>query len=214
MQLFGFKTPVILEDLPAGEKEEVVALDNKIVIRGDEDTFKCSLTEMLSHAKLGEIDPLLATFWFEKDMSDEDQRFAAMFHNLCKPLQAAWVYKIMRRYAPSAYGKEIKELLDMWDSIGQKLLNSGDPKDMDIVLSLFAILYDNPEYDIELEITSDDANQAAWVKYITVLKQYVRMEPDPEIYLKLPGATDAPYRMGIITDNRGCRVFAVVKEAK
>ena len=91
---FNFTKPVIFQDLEKGFS--VTALSDQIIIEGDAEHYETDLPRMLAMAKLGEKDPLLMTFVIMTEIEERDRKYAEPFHDLCKPLQDAWVMKMLR----------------------------------------------------------------------------------------------------------------------
>lgn len=200
IQRFHFRKPVIFEDIEKGN--EVVALSDRIIIRGDAETLKYDLAEMLSRAKLGEKDPLLTTFFFQKDLSQEEQKYARIFYSLCQPLQDAWTYKTMRKYVPDIYQREVEGLLKMWDIAFAGPLKDSDSETRRQVLGMWAILYENPNNKAELIIQAEEYNKQSWNNYIDALKEFIRQEPDIQYYLSLPVKVNSPYEVKLEKEDK------------
>lgn len=204
-QRFEFKKPIEIEWLQNGDN--VIASREKIVIAMDEEAEEKDMAEILSKAKMGEKDPLLVTFYFQKHLTEEEDRYAQMFHMLCQPLLDAWAYKTMRKWVPDVYNKEIEEVSDMCNR-GFSFKDTGDMKLRRLYLGYWAILYENVENEAKITLTTDEENRAAWEGYIEMLKELVRMEPDASLCLKLPLVSDAPYSVKIEIED-GFRYFDI-----
>lgn len=94
VRIYRFSKPV---RLVIGEEQGVVATKREVVIYCPEDAMG-DLAEFLALGKLGEWDHLLATFYFQRDLSEEEGRLARRFYELCMPLQTLWAWDIMRRH--------------------------------------------------------------------------------------------------------------------
>lgn len=70
-QLFQFKKPVEIEDMLPGYGDAIIASKNKTIIQIDPEAEKQDMPELLSKVKLAEIDPLLVTYFFQKDLTPE-----------------------------------------------------------------------------------------------------------------------------------------------
>lgn len=195
-QRFQLTKPLIFEDIPQGH--EVCALPEKTIIRADEVSLQHDLAELLAMAKLAEVDPLLVTFFFQKDLTEEEIQYAQTFHTLCQPLQDAWVWRTLRKYAPDIYEQEILEVLAMWESISPDFTTIKDQQTRRIALGLWAILYENPANiaNLVLEADSDESLQA-WSAYIDQLQESIRKEPSVDEYLLLPEVTNSPYTVTV-----------------
>lgn len=213
-QRFFFKKPIEIADLPEGKGDEIIALPEKIIIKADNQSLKKNLAEILAKAKLGEKDPLLVTFYFQQNISEADRNYASMFFTLCQPLQDAWVYKTMRKYAPDIYKSEINELVTMYEALPGDIFNDdGDPKKRQIALSIYTILLENPANDIELILQTDNANRSDWERYIAALRELIHEEPNAKLYLRLPIVSNAPYQVQITTEINGDRYYEIKKES-
>ena len=209
-QRFAFCKPIELEDLTEGMGDEVVVLRDKTILRMDREAESRELAEILSKAKLGEADPLLATFFFQNDITPQEGRYASIFFRLCQPLQNAWVYKTMRKWVPDIYEAEIAELMMMWEaSLTGTLKDNGDPEIRQLYLSIFTILSENPANNIQLVLQTDQEYRADWERYIDTLRKLVQQEPNADLFLSLPLVTNAPYLVQIITDKDGFRHYEV-----
>ena len=162
-QLFQFKKPVEIESHPDGD--EVVVFNDKIIIKMDKDAEDKDLAEILAKAKLGENDPLLATFYFQPDMTEAESGYATAFFNLCLPLQSAWTYRTMRTYAPVIYVKEIAELMAMYDFMTKD--KTSPVKDWRLHLSMYCILAENPANTVNIGISyAEGTYRGTWERYI------------------------------------------------
>lgn len=210
MQNFIFTKPVIIEDIDSGNA--IIAENDKITIQCDAESEEKDFAELLSIAKLGEKDPLLATFYFQKDLTEEEAKFSRMFFNLCTPLQAAWAYRIMRKYVPSTYEKEVETLFKLVEAIipDFKFSDTGDVKLRTIFLSSFAILYESPIVTADLVLRADEEVEKVWSNYLNTLLRLTKEEPDVRLYLELPESSDAPYKVEIADD--GFRHFVIKKK--
>lgn len=215
IQKYQLKKPVEFEEY---EGQEIIAYPEKTLIRTDNESLAKDLHELLATAKLAETDPLLATFFFQSDNTEQEERFFSMFFRLCQPLQDAWIMKTIREYAPEAYEKEIAEIYRMNMLIQDfKIADTGpvfhqaddNAEKRRMSLGFWLMCYENPDNDIKIEIKTDDDNRDDWENYIEALKQFSRMSPDVNLFLKLPEIVNAPYAAKIKEDDRGFRYYDV-----
>lgn len=200
IERFSLIRPIEFEEMEKGH--EVIALPDKTIIRTDDESAGKDMAELFSLAKMAEADPLLCTFFFQKEYTDQEAAYMRTFHQLCQPLQDAWAWKTMRREAPDIYEQEIEETYNMFRMLqgdAKKAPLSQDNRR--ILLGIFCILYENPQNSVDVKIIADDADKEDWDNYITALKKYVRMEPDTKYYLKLPKITNAEYTVTVSGDN-------------
>lgn len=132
-----------------------------------------------------------------------------MFFRLCQPLQDAWAYKTMRKYAPDVYQKEVSELFAMWQKLYPDILQDKDAEMRRQILGMWAILYENPANNVEIILQTDEQNKVDWDSYIATLKKLIRKEPEAKLFLELPIASHAPYRVRIATDRDGFRHYDI-----
>lgn len=214
-QRFNFRKPIQIEELPEGKGDELIALPEKLIIKMDKTAEDKDLAAILAHAKMAEKDPLLGTFYFQKNLTPEESRLASIFFRLCLPLQDAWTYKTLRRYAPDIYEEEIEELVNYWEILQMNVATIKDATDNKMrrqVLSMFTILSENPANKTDLVLVADDDNRADWEGYIAKLKELVHCEPKAESYLQLAEASNAPYLVRIVTEPDGMRHFEIEKK--
>lgn len=213
-QRFNFQKPIQIEELPEGEGDKLIAQQEKLIIGMDKTAEDKDLAEILAHAKMAEKDPLLGTFYFQQNLTPEELKFASMFFRLCLPLQDAWIYKILRRYAPDIYEEEIAELMGYWEILQMNIATITDATESGMrrqILSMFTILSENPANKTDLALVADDDNRADWEGYFSKLKELVHCEPKAELFLQLAEASNAPYRVKIATDLDGMRHFEIAK---
>lgn len=206
---FQLKRPVEFEDCEEGH--EVIALPEKTIIRADNQSYDLDMPDLLGMAKLAEIDPLLTTFFTDPDNSDETTRMFQAFFTLCKPLQVAWTYKIMRQTAPTLYEKELNELVELFKKTNPESTDNriyGTDPD---AICLYTAVSENPENTIMLKLITDDKNRPDWHSYIAALEEYIHAEPDAQLYCRLPEAAHAPYAAEIATDESGFRYYKIIK---
>lgn len=207
IERFSFTRRIEFEEMEKGH--EVIALPDKTIIRTDDESAGRDMAELFSLAKLAETDPLLCTFFFQKEYSEQEASYMRMFHQLCQPLQDAWAWKTMRREVQDIYEQEIEETYNMFNMLqgeGTDKKVSLGQDNRRIYLGLFCILFENPENNTEVRIETDETNKADWDNYITALKKYVRLEPDIKHYLELPLVTNACYTVEL------CDGFFSVKQ--
>ena len=75
-----------------------------------------------------------------------------------------------------------------------------DPEIKSQMLSMWAILSENPDYKIELKLQGASEHMPAWDRYLAVIKAFIPQSPDPEICTVIADAADAPYSVRIKTD--------------
>jgi len=208
-QRFFFKKPVIIENLPEGQRDIIEASPNKIVIKISPSAEQHDMAEILSLAKMGEKDYLLTTFYFQPDITKKDEKYCKAFYQLCKPLQSAWAYKIMRNYLPEVYEQEIDRMIDMYEAIKKQIADNSE-----IVLSMFAIVAENPNGKADIELNVPEEIRPEWENYLNLIKTYARMDPDVNLYIRLTEETKAPYTVKVTKNKDGFRYYEVREQKR
>ncbi len=223
IQRFALTRPLVFEDIERGH--EVITEPERTVIRSDAESLEQDLAEMLSIAKFSEIDPLLGTFYSQPHPTEREMKYLGQFAALCAPLKNAWVWRIMRQTVPDVYEREIADLLNLWEhlhdrevtrqsafgTIARGAVNIDDPEVRNHALGLWAIMRENPEYNITLQLTGNRENLPAWHRYIAVLTEFITNSTTPNslLYTILPDITEADYRVRIVQESSGMRVYDI-----
>ena len=182
MERFRFIKPVDFEEIESGH--EVIIKNDRTIIRVDDLSLIDEMPELFSYAKLGEQDPLLVYFICQKNFTEAEGRYFAMFHRLCRPLRDAWTWKTMRRTVPDVYEREIAEIIAMWKEASKHPPLAGKSDDLQRQeLGLFLILYENKNNNVEIKLRVGEAHRAVWEGYVEALKKFSCMEPDANLYL-------------------------------
>jgi hypothetical protein len=204
---FQFSKKVVFETVSAGE--QIMPEDTRILISADRQGMERDLPELVSLARLADIDPLLVVFPGRAGATAEETIRLKTFRELCGPVRTGWAYKLMRRYVPDVYGQEVAEIKRMFD---EKMADSVEvavdlsEKPRSSVLGLFAVLYQDEEYEVELTV-GGRRYLSGWETYLDAVRTAVRAEPHPALYLLLPRAAGAPYEVTIKPDRQGRRYY-------
>jgi len=201
-QRFFFSKPVIIEDLPEGQRDMVEAYPDKIVIKVPPSAEQHDMAEILSLAKIGERDYLLTTFYFQPDMTQKEKLYCDAFYQFCRPLQLAWAYKTMRNYLPEVYEREMDRMIEMYEAIKGQVADNRE-----IVLGMFAIVAENPAGKADVTLKVPEERRAEWEQYLNLIRDYARMEPDVGLYIRLAEETKAPYVVKVATAKDGLGIL-------
>lgn len=216
IQRFNLRRPLIFEDIAHGQ--EVIAHSDRpyIIIRSDAESLAHDLPEMLATAKLAEIDPLLVTFISQAHPTPDELHYLGMFNALCSPLRDAWIWGIMRRIVSDIYEREFADLYSQWEKLHDSMfLRDGgvridDPDIRRQMIGMWAIVSENPENNVDIKFSGPAENISSWERYIVVMREFIRQDPDPEIYPLIALAADAPYTVSIKDD--GLRHYDIRKK--
>lgn len=146
---------------------------------------------MAAKVKMGLINPLLATYYFQKDITEQEIKYANSFIGLISPLLDAWEMKTIKKYAPDLITQEIEDIIDMMTYF-EKLKkqdvfkNKDFEKEKRIYLSLWAMAHALEITDsIKIEILYFFDNTEQWERYLKTLKELVTKDPDVYLLPKL-----------------------------
>ena len=192
---FDFRKPV---EIIQSDHQGVVVETESVKFYIDDKTLPGDMIETVALAKMSENDPLLSVVRFQKHPTDEECEYARWFHALKEPLQRGWTYGFIRRHAPDLYEQDMREVNEMWNIIADdnEPLYLPSQKGM-IAFALYAIAYENPENNIELNLGDRDLG---WGEYSDKLTTFVRTEPDTAKYLSLIEYLDLPFVVTIVKD--------------
>lgn len=162
------------------------------------------LIDLFGVIKLGEIHYLLATFYFQKDLSKEEEKYARMFYILCNPLQDVWSYKMIKKYlSEKEYEEVIEDLIKLYEDT-KEIVVENDLELPELInrrlhISIALILEKTANVEVNLIITGKYKKE--WEIYLFWLRHYADLEPNPEHYIHLTEKCSAPYRVKIRKDN-------------
>lgn len=195
---------------------EVITEPTRTIIRADAESLEHDLPEMLSFAKLAEIDPMLCTMYSQPRPTEREMKYLGNFGVLCTPLKNAWTWRTMRETVPEVYAHEIAEMREMWERLHDRLVmqtggavNIDDPAIRDQMLGMWAVNKQDPDTKVLLQISGNWDTLPAWHRYIAVLEAFIPLAPDPLLYTILPDVTEADYRVRIVSEGNGIRVYDI-----
>jgi len=168
---------------------------NRAVLHLDDNSLP-DVAQFIAQIKMGMLyHPLLATFFFQKNLSEKEGQYARMFHALAEPLIDIWVVQIQSRYmGESAFANEIDEINIMNEAVLSGKLNADNIKTRRLVLSgyLFTKTFVNANVELKIVVKSGDS-QDVWNQYVNFLEDAAKREPNIDDILQLPILTQAPY---------------------
>jgi len=77
------------------------------------------------------------------------------------------------------------------------------------MLGMWAIQKQDPDNKVSLLLTGNRDMLPAWHRYLAVLESFIPLAPDPLLYTILPDVTEADYRVRIISEGSGRRVYDI-----
>ena len=149
------------------------------------------ISEYIAKIKLGiDYEPLLATMYFQKDLTEEEERLASHFYTLIIPIIDAWTWKTMSMYLPEEeMEKELQELKDLWEQLElekmmteAKTMKEIDRRRQSISMYLiFKVL----GHDANLKLVGSEEHKKEWEEYIKDLEEIVMKTPSIEPLIEL-----------------------------
>jgi len=144
--------------------------------------------------------PLLATFFFQKNLSKKESQYARMFHALAEPLVDIWVVQIQSRYmGESAFAKEIEEIDRLNEAVlsAKSKIDNIKPSRFSLSGYLFTKTFVSADIKVKFTATAGDISQDILDKYVNFLEDAVKREPNIDDILQLPVITSAPYTVKV-----------------
>ena len=195
-----FKIDIPVEVRKVSESEGIVTLlpNRKRAII--EYSHEGDLFDMIATLRLGlDYSPLLTTFYFQKDCTEEEMKFFREFYLLSLPVVKTWAFKNAFRYVEEKrVKKEAKAIADyvniayMWSS--PEDLEKQAIKQVHHVVAYLLLKY-VVEEEIDLELEGDYKEE--WERYIELVEELVKEKPSPYLLAKIPERIEAPYRVKV-----------------
>jgi len=194
-----------VEEMPQGHELTFYPEEKKAVIKLDKDSIS-DIPELIAQLKMGiEYHPLLATFYFQPDLTKQEEFFASSFYTLVIPLIDAWVWKVMKDYLPEEeLEKQVKELKTLWEVAQLEKMRLGDVPMKEALRRRMSfsqyLIFRTLGYDAELQLQVEAKNEKEkkkliqeWVRYKKALENFAKHEPNIKDILELPKITKAPF---------------------
>jgi len=168
-----------------GEDQSVLSLNGNLSLP--------VIPQFMAQIKMGLLyHPLLATFYFQKNLSNKESLYARMFHELAEPLIDVWTVQTQSRYmGESAFAKEL-DLIDMMND----MILSGKLNDVRTyeILSVYLLNKTFVNANVKLETAvKTGTNQVLFDEYVNFLESAAKREPNIDDILQLPVITNAPF---------------------
>jgi len=190
-ELFRIEIPLELKRTGGSQTILYPEGDRAVIEYMEED----ELVEAFATLRLGlDYSPLLATLWFQKDLSEEEERYADMFHVLITPIWFAWTWINAQRYLPEELLE--KELKEMYEFSQFVLMSSKDiPESLrrKSTIGLY-LTFKGLGYPAKLRLEGETKE---WREYMKAMEDMLFEKPSPHLLTKLPGITKAPYRVEV-----------------
>jgi len=175
------------------QKKAIIHLDPK---------FPQDLAELIAQLKLGiEYHPLLATFYFQPNLTKEEEIFASSFYTAVVPVVDAWVYKTMKEYLPTEeLEKQLEELQTLWERLELEKLYTGNTEpEADRRRHSFSmyLIFKILGYPAQLKLIGKGKQLQEWIRYKKTLEWAIQQTPSPEILTQIPEKTKAPYKVSV-----------------
>lgn len=207
VEQFSLKRPVILEIVPDA-KQEILTTNESHTIKLGPNSHILDLDDLVAVAKLGEeYDILLATLYFQKDLTPKESRYASEFALFTTPLRDFWSWKEMKKYLPE---EEFEKNLDeMFSTIEILMKEVGVVQDRGLLVRLVSaklIVETFTEVSFRLEGSQD------WQEYIRLMERLKDEKPSAHLLATIPDEMGMDFTVSVVEDEDG-RYYRV-KERK
>ncbi len=195
---YNIKPILEIQQVEKGHSIAYFSNEQKVLLELDEEALLNDLPEIFASIKLGEKNPLLTTFFFQENLTQEDKEFCSMFYTLCEPLKDAWTWKEMKKYLTKEEMdkqlEELKKLYEIFLEIEQKIKQGEKSKEAIQRRGIIGtyLIFSSLGYPVKIQLTGE--NKKEWKKYLKALKHFSLSDPDPQLFCQLPEITKAPYR--------------------
>ncbi len=192
-----FKIDIPVEVLRTGESQ--IVLDPNKRKAKIEYLYEDELFEAFAELKLGlDYSPLLTTLYFQKDLSEEEGKYALMFADLTTPIRKAWAYRNALRYVErERVEKEVREIIEemmmvhMWKEAETPVQHYK----RGIYISTAYLLGKAVDLDVKVEFVGKEAK--SWRKYLEFLERMAEEKPSPYLLIRIPPVVEAPYTVKV-----------------
>lgn len=189
-----------LEPVPQGQELIFSPEENKAILKVDKYSYG-DIPELIAHLKLGiDYHPLLATFYFQKDLSQEEAIFAKDFYMLIAPVIDVWVWKTMKKYLPAKEFKhQLNQLIEIYEKAQLYKMHFGKDTEDELLKRRMSFSYylilKNLGYNAKLKLIGKGKQLQEWIRYKKLLVKIARNEPNIEDLISIPEQLNAPYRV-------------------
>ncbi len=191
------------EEIDKGQELIYIPEENKAVFRLDQHSIS-DIPELMAQLKLGiKYNPLLATMYFQPDMTEEEEIYAGNFYMLVIPLLDAWVWKAMKEYLPEEeMEKQVKQLKELWERAQLSKMYLGDQvKESELMRRRMSIsqyfIFKALGYGAELKLIGKGKHLQEWIRYKKILEEMIHHAPNIDDLIKLPQLTNAPFIVSV-----------------
>ena len=176
-------------------------------LKGDRADIEIGLDDeilaMVAKVKMGLINPLLATYYFQKDLPEKYARYVNSFVGIISPLLDAWEMKTIKKYAPELLEEELRDIagiMKQFDAFKRQGLKNRDfNREKRIYITLWAMAHALEMTDIiKIDILYSFDNTENWDKYLRTMRELAVKEPDPHLLLKLPETAGADFKVKVV----------------
>lgn len=179
------KSQTVLD--PSGKKARVEYL------------YEDELFEAFAELRLGlDYSPLLTTFYFQKNLSEEEARYAIMFSQITAPLVKAWTYRNALRYVDrETVEKEAREVIEeitiahMW----REPESPAEHYQKGIYTVATYLIGKVLGFPVRAEFRGEEAQ--SWERYLEFLEKLTEEKPSPYLLTQVPEETEAPYKVRV-----------------
>jgi len=180
-----FRIDIPLELKKTGKNLLILSITGKKAII--EYAYEDELFEPLAQLRLAlDYSPLLATFYFQRNMSPEEEKYAVMFSQLTSPLIKAWSFKNALLYVPKEIViKEYREIAEEVLLFDLSVSAEEFPEKGRFTIATYLIGKALGE-PARLKLIGDKDGE--WERYIRAMEEFLEEKPSPYILAKLPSS--------------------------
>ena len=193
----AFRIDIPVEVVRTGESQ--IILDPSGKRARIEYLHKDELFEAFAGLRLGlDYSPLLTTFYFQRNLSEEEARYAVMFSKVITPVIKAWTYRNALRYVErERVEREVREIIEemtmvhMW----RKAESPPEHHERGIYTATAYLIGKVMGFDVKAEFIGEEAE--SWRRYLELLEGLVEKTPSPYLLTKIPPVIKAPYKVRV-----------------
>ena len=198
LEEFRIDIPVEVRKIEHGESLVTLLPNRKRAII--EYSHEGDLFDVVAVLRLGlDYSPLLTTFYFQKDYTEEEEGFVREFYLLSLPLIKTWAFLNAIRYVGEERAKkearEIAEYINlayMWavpESREEQVV-----KQIHYMVAYLLLKYVVGE---RVDLKFEGEYKEEWEGYVELVEELIRRKPSPYILTQIPEKTGATYRVRV-----------------
>ncbi len=198
LEEFRINIPVKVKKIEQGEGLVTLLPNKKKAII--EYFHEGDLFDMVATLRLGlDYSPLLTTFYFQRNYTEEEAGFMREFYLLSLPLIKTWAFLNAVRYVGEERVKrEAKEISDyvniayMW--VIPESREEQAVKQIHYTTAYLLLKYVAKE---KVNLRFEGEYKKEWERYVELVERLIHQKPSPYLLTRIPEETKAPYRVKV-----------------